>query len=152
MADMTDRVDKAVAGATESLDQRAREVFRNIVESFNQQYSNASKHEKTEIIRQVIQKIQSAGADFLIMENGSVKKASADEIRMKVSHRFRDFSKGSSSRSSPAAAQANGAQRASPKLLSPATGYAPAGGGGADPSRSDAPQRTSDETGAVFHV
>ena len=85
--------------------------FRSVVESFNEQYGSASKHEKTEIIRKVIQEIQNTGAQFLIMENGAVKTASADEIRMKVSHRFRDFSKGSS--------RSNGSSRKSPKSMSP---------------------------------
>eukprot|EP00934_Nitzschia_sp_Nitz4_P008353 Nitzschia sp. Nitz4//scaffold74_size92883//47486//53507//NITZ4_004826-RA/size92883-augustus-gene-0.13-mRNA-1//-1//CDS//3329557604//8343//frame0 len=73
--------------------------FREIVESFTAQYKAASKHEKTDIIKQVIQQVSENGSRFLIMEDGSVKSATPDEIRMKVSHRFRDFSKASSTSS-----------------------------------------------------
>lgn len=68
--------------------------FRKVVESYSKEYKGASKHEKTEIIRRVIEQVEEMGARFLIMEDDTVKGASPDEIRMKVSHRFRDLSKG----------------------------------------------------------
>ena len=74
--------------------------FRGVVSKYNHRYSAASKHEKTEIIQNVIKELQMYGAKFLIMgddEGAGVTQASPGEIRMKVSHRFRDFTKGKSS-------------------------------------------------------
>lgn len=69
--------------------------FRRIVSKYNKKYGDASKHEKTLIIQNVIRELQSEGAKFLMMDDSSgVTEASPDEIRMKVSHRFRDFTKG----------------------------------------------------------
>jgi hypothetical protein len=71
--------------------------FRRIVSKYNQKYGDASKHEKTAIIQNVIRELQSEGAKFLMMDDSSgVTEASPDEIRMKVSHRFRDYTKGKS--------------------------------------------------------
>lgn len=67
--------------------------FRKIVEAYTSKYRMASKLGKSDIIQEVIQKATVKGSQFLIMEEGTVKEASCDEIRMKVSHRFRDFTK-----------------------------------------------------------
>jgi len=70
-------------------------AFRKTVAKFSQQYLDGAKHIKTEIIQNVIRELQDAGARFLIMndEGSGVMEASIAEIRMKVSHRFRDFPK-----------------------------------------------------------
>ncbi len=76
--------------------------FRKIVSKYNKRYGEASKHEKTTIIQNVIRELQNTGAKFLIMDESSgVTEASSDDIRMKVSHRFRDFTKEKSSHGRP---------------------------------------------------
>lgn len=79
--------------------------FRATVAKYSDRYLNGHKHEKTAIIQRVIQELQQQhndegkGTRFLMMnEDGlGVTEATQDEIRMKVSHRFRDFPKSSSS-------------------------------------------------------
>ena len=74
-------------------------AFRNTVARFSEHYLDGSKHRKTEIIQSVIRELEAVGARFLIMndQGSGVTEATQDEIRMKVSHRFRDFPKSSGS-------------------------------------------------------
>ena len=73
-------------------------TFRNTVAKFSENYLDGTKHRKTEIIQSVIRELEAVGARFLIMndQGSGVTEATQDEIRMKVSHRFRDFPKSSS--------------------------------------------------------
>jgi hypothetical protein len=76
-------------------------TFRKTVAKFSDQYVDGTKHLKTDIIQNVIRELQEAGARFLIMndQGSGVTEATQDEIRMKVSHRFRDFPKSNGNKS-----------------------------------------------------